>query len=157
MRNQARQKLERWCRIGTRRLRKRGRDLENHIQGTVAEMREAWSGHEHFVDANTLVDQVHSAIGRGFAATLEHINLNAVDHTIYLHGYVREAGDRERLLAAIVAVEGVEDVQAAELRVKPETPSQPEAVPEPGVRETSAPEAAARPRRRAHPPAEPQG
>ncbi|MGH9413427.1 MAG: BON domain-containing protein [Terriglobales bacterium] len=125
VRNQTRQKLDHWYRTGVRRMRKRGRDIENRVQGGVAEIREVWSGREHYVDANTLTDQVHSAIGREFAAILPHINLNAVDHTVYLHGYVHEAEQRERLICAIAAVDGVEDVQAAELRVQApqETPA----------------------------------
>ncbi|MGH9474990.1 MAG: hypothetical protein ACRD1C_01525 [Terriglobales bacterium] len=119
LRNQARQKLASWYRTSTRRMRKRGRDLDHRIQGTVAEVREMWAGREHFVDANTLVDQVHSVLGRPFAATLGHVNLNAVGHTVYLHGYVHEVTERDRLISAIRKVEGVEDVQAAELRVQP--------------------------------------
>lgn len=132
-------------------MQKRGRDLENRVQGGVAELREAWSGHEHYVDANTLTDQVHSAIGREFAEILPHINLNAVGHTIYLHGYVRAAEQRERLLAAIREVDGVEEVSAAELRVQPAraTPDDISVVPKMDVREASAPAPpASRPRRR---------
>ncbi|MGH9468170.1 MAG: BON domain-containing protein [Terriglobales bacterium] len=150
MRNQARQKLAHWSRTGAQRLRKRGRDLGNRIQGGVAEIRETWGGREHYVDANTLVDQVRSELGRGFAAEMEHVNVNAVGHTIYLHGYVHEEEQRERLLAAIRGAEEVEDVQASELRVQPPPPphAAPEALPESDVRQVSAPAPAARSRRR---------
>lgn len=140
-----------WYRASVRRMRKRGRDLENRVQGGVAELREVWSGREHYVDANTLTDQVHTAIGREFAELLPHINLNAVGHTIYLHGYVREAEQRERLMAAICGVDGVEEVSAAELRVQPwrEPRGDTFVVPETDQREASAPAPpASRPRRR---------
>ena len=143
LRNQIRQKLGHWRRAGRRRLEKQGRDFSHRVHGGVAELRAVWSGREHYVDANTLVDQVHSQLGREFAESLSHVNLNAVDHTIYLHGYVREAEERDRLIAAIGAVEGVRDVSATELRIVAEPP--PDAspsvtrFPESDVREASAP------------------
>jgi BON domain len=109
-RNQVRQKLERWMRVGEIRLVKRRRDLENRVRGGVAKVKGAWERHDPYVDANTLVDQVHSQLGREFASALEHVNMNAVGRTIYLHGYVRDAGQRERLVAAIRGVEGVDEV-----------------------------------------------
>jgi len=152
LRNQIRQKLGHWRRAGRRRLEKQGRDLSHRVHGGVAELRSVWSGREHYVDANTLVDQVHSQIGREFAETLSHVNLNAVDHTVYLHGYVREAEERERLIAAIAAVEGVRDVSATELRVAADplddiTP-QVAPFPESDTRDASAPAPPARARRR---------
>jgi hypothetical protein len=151
LRNQIRQKLGHWRRVGRRRLEKQGRDLSHRVHGGVAELRSLWSGREHYVDANTLVDQVHSQIGREFAETLSHVNLNAVDHTVYLHGYVHEAAERERLIAAIHGVEGVRDVSAAELRViaAPSGDTLPVApFPESDTREASAPAPPARTRRR---------
>ncbi|HET9785085.1 MAG TPA: BON domain-containing protein, partial [Terriglobales bacterium] len=150
LRNQIRQKLGHWRRVGRRRLEKQGRDLSHRVHGGVAELRSVWSGREHYVDANTLVDQVHSQIGREFAETLSHVNLNAVDHTVYLHGYVRDADERDRLIAAIHGIEGVRDVSAAELRVAAEAPEDPAPqvapFPESDTREASAPAPPARTR-----------
>lgn len=123
LRNQMRQKLEHWRRVGRRRLTHINRDLENRVRGKAAEVREAWDGHDHYVDANTLVDQVHSQIGREFAPELEHVNLNGVGHTIYLHGHVADDATRDRLVRAIAAVEGVEEVRDDTLRVGPIEPS----------------------------------
>jgi len=117
LRNQIRQKLIHWQRIGRRRLERDSRDLENRVRGSVAEVREAWSGRPHYVDANTLVDQVHSQIGREFGHLLEHVNLNAVDHTLYLHGYLESEADHRALVRAIAAVDGVCEVDDSELRV----------------------------------------
>lgn len=158
LRNQIRQKLGHWRRVGRRRLEKQGRDLSHRVHGGVAELRSVWSGREHYVDANTLVDQVHSQIGREFAETLSHVNLNAVDHTVYLHGYVREADERERLIAAIHGIEGVRDISASELRVvaEPAEAAAPPVAhfPESDTRQASAPAPPARTRRR---PAAPRG
>lgn len=121
LRNQMRQKVEHWRRLGRRRLSHMNREVENRVRGAVAEVREAWGGHDHYVDANTLVDQVHSQIGREFAAELEHINLNAVGHTVYLHGHVTDDEVRERLVRAIEAVEGVESVRTDNLRIGPQS------------------------------------
>lgn len=130
-------------------MRKRGRDLENRVHGTMAEVREMWSGREHYVDAKTLVDQVRTTLGRSFGTTLEHVNLSAVGHTIYAHGYVKDADERERLMAAIRATDGVEDLQASELYVQPELPEAPPAVvPETDAQDVSAPAPHGRPQRR---------
>ncbi|MGN6591355.1 MAG: BON domain-containing protein [Terriglobales bacterium] len=152
LRNQIRQKLGHWRRVSRRRLEKQGRDLSHRVHGGVAELRSVWSGREHYVDANTLVDQVHSQLGREFADTLSHVNLNAVGHTVYLHGCVREADERDRLIAAILGIEGVRDVSAAELRVSAapsESPAPPVArFPESDTRTASAPAPPGRTRRR---------
>ena len=117
VRNQLRQKLGHWRHVSRIRLVKRSRDLENRLWGSLAQVRQAWAGHEHYVDANTLVDQVHTELGRRFAATLSHVNLNAYGHTVYLHGYVDSAAERHRLIEAIGAVDGVDAVAAGELRL----------------------------------------
>lgn len=119
LRSQLRQKMEHWRRLGRRRLDRDLREIENKVQGVVAEVREAWDGHDHYVDANTLVDQVHSQIGREFHPLLEHVNLNGVGHTIFLHGHVRSEDERARLVAAIRGIEGVEAVREEYPRVGP--------------------------------------
>ncbi len=119
VRNQISQKARHWRRIGRIRLVKRGRDLENRLRGSVSQVRQAWTGHEHYVDANTLVDQVHTELGRRFSGSLAHVNLNAHGHTVYLHGYVESDAERNRLIDAVAAVDGVDAVAAAELRVAP--------------------------------------
>jgi hypothetical protein len=117
VRNQLRQKAVHWRNLGRIRLIKRGRDLENRVWGSLAAMRQAWTGREHYVDANTLVDQVRTELGRRFGSTLSHVNLNAYGHTVYLHGYVASAADRDRLIAAIAEVDGVDAVAAKQLRI----------------------------------------
>lgn len=117
LRNQLSQKLIHYRRVASRRAYKRSRDVENRLRGGIAEVREVFSGREHYVDANTLVDQVHSQLGRQFAEAFEHVNLNAVDHTIYLHGFVHSPAEADRLAAAILTVDGVRDIDTTELRV----------------------------------------
>ncbi|HUX68711.1 MAG TPA: BON domain-containing protein [Terriglobales bacterium] len=119
VRNQVRQKLAHWRRLGQRTLSKRGRDVENRLRGSVAEVRQAWWGRGHYVDATTLVDQVQSQLGRAFSALRSHVNLNAIGHTVYLHGYVESEADRDCLVEAIRKVEGVGDVDAHALRMVP--------------------------------------
>jgi BON domain len=147
VRNQFRQKLRHWRNLGRIRLSKRGRDLENRLWGSLAAVRQAWTGHEHYVDANTLVDQVHTELGRQFGPTLSHVNLNAYGHTVYLHGYVESAAERDRLIAAIAAVDGVDAVASKELRIAaaPAAPRPINAAPPPA-------EHAVPPRRRARRP-----
>ncbi|MGH9416113.1 MAG: hypothetical protein ACRD01_05745 [Terriglobales bacterium] len=141
LRNQIEQKLIRWRKRGLRRLYKRGRDLQNRVWGSVAEVKEMWAGREHYVDANTLVDQVRSELGRAFAATLARVNLNAIGHTIYLHGCVESGAERDELTAAISAIEGVEAVDASRLQVPAE--SNPAGEPRPAhADESAAPEPA---------------
>jgi hypothetical protein len=123
VRNQLRQKMEHWRHRGRLRLLKRGRDLENRFWGSLAAVRQAWTGREHYVDANTLVDQVHTELGRRFGPTLAHVNLNAFGHTVYLHGYVDSPAERDRLIAAIAAVDGVDAVAAKHLRLRPAAPA----------------------------------
>lgn len=149
LRNQIRQKFTHWIKVGQRTFHKRRRDFGNRVRGGVAEIREAYSSREHYVDANTLVDQVHSQLGREHADVLEHVNLNAVGHTVYLHGYVNDEAERDRLVSAIAAVEGVDEVDAASLRLHAgEAASAADAeTPETDVQETSAP-AVTRSRRR---------
>lgn len=119
LRNQIRQKLARWSRRGQLTLYKRGRDVEHRVAGGLAEVRQIWRGRARFVDANTLVDQVLSQLGRAFSPTLAHVNVNAVGHTIYLHGHVATAQERDRLAAAIRSVQGVGDVVSTALRIAP--------------------------------------
>ncbi len=140
VRNQVRQNWTHWRRLGQRTLSKRGRDVENRLRGSVAEVRQAWWGRGHYVDATTLVDQVQSQLGRAFGALRSHVNLNAIGHTIYLHGYVESEADRDCLVEAIRKVEGVGDVDAHELRMVPDHSA---ARPRPR---------AEAPRRPAHPP-----
>lgn len=104
--------------MGERQYYRRTREVENRVRGSVAEIRDAVSGREHYVDANTLVDQVRSQLGREFAEVLEHVNLNGVGHTVYLHGYVRDSAARDELVNAILSVEGVNHVLADRLRVE---------------------------------------
>ena len=119
VRNQVGQKLAHWRRLGLRTFSKRSRDVENRLRGSVAEVRQAWWGRGHYVDANTLVDQVHSQLGRAFSAMLSHVNLNAIGHTVYLHGYLESEQDRDCLVQAIQKVQGVGDVDAHSLRIVP--------------------------------------
>src|SRR6185437_8355378 len=141
LRNQIRQKFIHWNKVGQRTFYKRRRDLANRVRGSVAGIREAYALHDPYVDANTLVDQVHSQLGREFAPTLEHINLNAVGHTLVLHGYIADELERDRLVSAIAAIEGVGEVDASRLRLHlphvPELHPEPETAPD--VQESSAP------------------
>ena len=118
LRQTIRQKVARLRRMGERQYYRRTREVENRMRGSVAEIRDAVSGREHYIDANTLVDQVRSQLGREFAEVLEHVNLNAVGHTVYLHGYVRDPTERDELVNAILGVEGVNHVLADRLRVE---------------------------------------
>ncbi|HVA62386.1 MAG TPA: hypothetical protein VNF74_01580 [Terriglobales bacterium] len=158
VRNQMRQKMAHWRRIGLRTFSKRSRDVENRLRGSVAEVRQAWWGRGHYVDANTLVDQVHSQLGRAFSAMLSHVNLNAIGHTVYLHGYLESEQDRDCLVETILKVQGVGDVDAQAVKIvpahsarpKPPAPANVEAQPAVAALEPTA-EAApatARPRRR---------
>lgn len=117
LRNQIRQKARHWRRVGERKLHRGGREVENKLRGGLAEVRSFWGGPDHYVDANTLVDQVHSQLGREFADALAHVNLNAVERAVYLHGYVDSETTRDSLAAAIAGIEGVEAVHAEALRI----------------------------------------
>ena len=136
LRNQMRQKLGHWARLGQRMIYKGRKDIGNRAQGAVAEvwerLRRTGGREPHYVDANTLVDQVRSQLGREFGEDFAHVNLNAVDHTLYLHGYVASKEEREKLIAAVAAVEGVEVVRSEGLRVI--EPGQPYPPEEPGLR-----------------------
>jgi len=120
VRNQIRQKAGHFKRVFVRRAGKRGRDVRNRVRGGLAEVQHAWARPDPYVDANTLVDQVHSALGRELADLLPDVNLNAYGHTIYLHGHVPDAEARDRLVAAIRGVEGVGEVVSASLRLMAE-------------------------------------
>ena len=119
LRARARQRLQHLARLGRRRLVRMQRNVDNRVRGRAAELRErASAGHSGWdVDANTLVDRVHSELGRQFGATFEHVNLNGAGHTVYLHGYVGSFDERERLVEAIQRIEGVEAVRSEELRI----------------------------------------
>ena len=126
-RSQMRQTFIHWQRVGERGVEKGCRDLSHRIRGSVARMRgrlsEARRSHAavrqaSYVDANTLVDQVHSQLGREFSRAFKHVNLNAVGHTLVLHGYVDSEPERTRLIEAIEDLNGVEAVDARELRIR---------------------------------------
>ncbi len=121
LRAQTRQKLGHWTRQSGRYAYKAGKNLTNHVQGAGAvvweRLRRVGGREPHYVDANTLVDQVHSQLGRQFGSDFAHVNLNAVDHTLYLHGFVTSKQEREKLITAVAAIEGVEIVRSEGLRV----------------------------------------
>ena len=116
----ARQRLQHWGRIGRNGLYRAGRGALSRITGAMTGgwMRLRYRrGTPRYVDANTLVDQVHSLLGRQFPHLREHVNLNAADHTIYLHGHVSSRRERDELVEAIAAVAGVGRVRCEMLRI----------------------------------------
>lgn len=121
LRNQARQKLDHARRHAGRRLYKRRKDFANRLRGSLAVARETLSRalqvEPPSSDPRTVVDRVHSQLGRQFARTLQHANLSAVGHIVYIHGYLPSELERERLVEAIARVEGVEAVRADTARI----------------------------------------
>ena len=108
-----RQKAWHWTRSAIRYAGRRGRDWRNRLAGTAVELRRA-TRPEPAVAPVTLAARVRSRLGRQFY--LGQVEITADGGVIHLSGRMPSDGERERLIAAVRAVEGVHEVTAEHLR-----------------------------------------
>jgi hypothetical protein len=116
-RNQAKQRLTHVWRRGAVSARRRTHDIRNRVRGAVHELAEPFMNEQHEFDEKTLTDRVRTALGRDRAAPMDRINVNAVGHTIYLHGSATRE-ELEDLVERIRGIEGVEQVDASYLQIR---------------------------------------